>query len=55
MNKPITDMTEEELHAEIAKLRAVQIPTLTARKPKRVEPKQPKPGAKRTWRDQLFE
>jgi hypothetical protein len=55
MGKPLDEMSDDELIAEITNLQAVRVPSGKPKQPKRLdEKKPPKDPAKRTWRDDLF-
>lgn len=55
--KPITEMSKEELIAEMEHLNSIPIPSApTARAPKRTRGDvKPKPGRRASWRDALLE
>jgi len=55
VSKPINEMSEEEIQAEIMRLQAIKPPSAAPRKPKRMDAaRKEKDPAKRTWRDELF-
>lgn len=55
MNKPLNELSDDEIRAQIEELRKIQVPRQEPRKPSRVEKKQPDPNKKQSWRDQLFD
>ena len=53
MSKPIVDMTDDELQAEITRLQSFKVPAApTAKSPKRPTDKEGK-GRRAKWKDQL--
>lgn len=53
MGKPINEMSEEEINAEIMRLQSVKVPSAKPKgQPKRLDTE--KKDKKKTWRDELF-
>lgn len=51
--KPINEMTEEEIQAEIMRLQSIKVPSAKPKSPKRLDHKA-ESNKKKTWRDELF-
>lgn len=52
--KPINEMTEEEIQAEIMRLQSIKVPSAKPKSPKRLDHAKENANKKKTWRDELF-
>ncbi len=55
MSKPITEMSEAEIHAEIERLQSLRVPTerKPGQPPRAKRESKPKPNKRPSWRDEL--
>lgn len=54
-NKPISEMTDDEIREGISALQRMQPPPREAKKPRRVgEPKADNPNKRKSWKDDLL-